>query len=715
MSESLYSESWYRIAALKPRLRSHAHVHRHVYRGAVWYVLQDHSTGRFHRFTPVANLVIGLMNGERTVQAIWDLACARLGEDAPPQDDVIKLLSDLHRADVLQSDAPPDMLEQHERRGKQRRTQRKQSIGNPIAIRVPLIDPDAFTERLMPFLRPLFGWFGAVLWLAVVAWGSTLVALRWPELTYGVADHVFSVQNLLLIWLIFPLIKVLHELGHAFAVKAEGGEVHEMGVMLLVLMPIPYVDASAASAFRSKYRRMLVGAAGILVELFIAAVAMIVWTQLEPGLARAIAYNVMLITGASTLLFNGNPLLRYDGYYILSDWLEIPNLAQRANEYIGYLLNRYVFGVEGAKSPVAASGERGWFVFYAIASFAYRMFIMVAIVLLIASQYFVVGIVLAIWAFYSMAAQPLGKKIIYLFSSPQLSRRRTRALAAMTAIVTAGVLLLAAVPAPSSTLAQGVVWAPEHAQVRAGADGVVSELLSRPGQRARAGDVLVRLEDPELHAKLRVLEAQLAELEARYSAAIVTNRVQGDMIQEQIAQARAEYDAARNRLAELEVRSPSAGVLTVENAANLTGRFVQRGELLAWVLEPGASRVRVVVPQSDADRVRKETLRVEVRAAGRVGQVAEARVEREVPGATDELPSMTLSLQGGGLIGLDPARANERRTLETLFLFDLVLPPGLDLDRLGNRIYVKFVHEPQPLAEQWYRAARQLVLRQFNV
>src|SRR3954467_14974905 len=109
MSESLYSSSWYRIASLRPRLRSHAHVHRHVYRGGVWYVLQDHSTGRFHRFSPVANLVIGLMDGERTIDTIWELACARLGEDAPSQDEVIKLLADLHRADVLQSDAPPDI------------------------------------------------------------------------------------------------------------------------------------------------------------------------------------------------------------------------------------------------------------------------------------------------------------------------------------------------------------------------------------------------------------------------------------------------------------------------------------------------------------------------------------------------------------------------------------------------------------------------------
>ena len=138
---------------------------------------------------------------------------------------------------------------------------------------------------------------------------------------------MLSAQNLLLLWLVFPVIKLLHELGHAYAAKAGGGEVHEMGMMLLVFMPVPYVDATAAGGFRSKWRRALVGAAGMLVELFIASLCMFVWVLVEPGVMRAVAFNVMLIAGVSTVVFNGNPLLRFDGYYILSDLIEIPNLA----------------------------------------------------------------------------------------------------------------------------------------------------------------------------------------------------------------------------------------------------------------------------------------------------------------------------------------------------------------------------------------------------
>ena len=151
-----------------------------------------------------------------------------------------------------------------------------------------------------------------------------LAAIHWHDLTEDFMDRVLVPHNLLLLWLVFPVLKTLHEFGHAFATKVYGGEVHEMGVLLLVFTPCPYVDASAASAFRTKWHRIIVGAAGMIVELFLASLALFVWLNVEPGVVRAVTYNVMVIAGISTVLFNGNPLLRYDGYYIFADYLEIP-------------------------------------------------------------------------------------------------------------------------------------------------------------------------------------------------------------------------------------------------------------------------------------------------------------------------------------------------------------------------------------------------------
>ena len=715
MAESLFSESWYRVCKVRPRLRNHAEIHRHVYRGGVWYVLQDHVSGRFHRFTPVANLLIGLMNGKRTMQEIWDLASAHLGNDAPSQEEVIKLLSDLHRADVLQSDAPPDIREQHERRGKHLKQKIKQYVGNPMSLRIPMLDPDRVLTRLMPFLRPLFGGFGAALWCATVLTALVLAAMHWKAFSDGLLDRVFSVENVVLMWLLFPLVKTLHELGHAFAIKARGGEVHEMGVMLLLLMPIPYVDASSASAFKDKKWRMLVGAAGMLTELFIAAVAMIVWVNLEPGSNRAVAYNVILIAGVSTLLFNGNPFLRYDGYYILSDYLEIPNLGQRANDYLGYLINRFAFAVKQVQSPVVAKGERRWFVFYSVTSFLYRMVMMSTIVLLVASKFFVFGVLMAVWSLFNMLVQPVAKKIAYLFSSPRLHLRRGRALGLSGATLLVLVLALFWLPAPSFTRSEGVVWAPEEAQVRASVDGFVTRVVAPPGSAVKKGELLIQSEDPELIARLVVMQAELAGLEARYTAALATSRVQSDILLLQTAHARAAVLAAQQRLAALTIRSPGNGSFVIADVQNVAGRYVQRGELLAYVIDAGPATVRVVIPQANADKVRKGSRAVEVRAVEAPGVVIAAQVLREVPAATNQLPSMTLSFQGGGKIGLDPAAQGDAKTLQKLFVLDLKLPAGIRMDKLGSRIYVRFEHAPEPIGVQWYGAARRIFLRTLNV
>ena len=384
MSFDLLSPSWYRVAELRPRLRSHVRIHRHQYRGELWYVLEDRVSRRMHRFNPVAHYVIGLMDGRRSVQQIWDAAIDRFGDDAPNQDETIRLLGQLHAAEVLQSEVTPDVAELLRRARKGKPKTWVQNLRSPLAVRIPLFDPDRFLERWLAWYRPLFGWLGALLWCVVVGWGVFAAASHWEELTNDFSGRVLAPQNVLLMALLFPVLKLAHEFGHACATKAWGGEVHEMGVMFLVLMPVPYVDASSASAFRHTRRRVLVGAAGMVVELFIASLALFLWLEVQPGLVRAVLYNVMLIAGISTVLFNINPLLRFDGYYILGDLIQIQNLRQRGQQYLANVVERRLFGMKTPEVE-ASAGEKRWFVLYTIAAFFYRIFIMLAIALFITS------------------------------------------------------------------------------------------------------------------------------------------------------------------------------------------------------------------------------------------------------------------------------------------------------------------------------------------
>ena len=716
MSESLFSPSWYRVAHLKPRIRAHARILRQSFRGEVWFVLQDQAAERSHRFTPAAHHFIGLMDGERTVQQIWDAASAHLGDEAPTQEDAIRLLGQLHAADALLCDVPPDSMEVFRRYERHERMRWRRRLWTPLALRFPLFDPDRFLRRTMPLVDPLFSWVGVLVWLLVVGTGAVLAASHWKDLTENITDRVLDPANLLLLWFVYPVVKTLHELGHAYATRRWGGEVHEIGLMLLVFSPVPYVDASSAWGFRDKRKRMVVGGVGIAVELFLGALALFVWLMVEPGMVRAVAYNVMLISGVSTLLFNGNPLLRFDGYYVLADAIEVPNLGARSNTYLGYLFQRYVLGIRTAESSAHSNGERAWMVVYGITSFFYRIFISFVIITFIAGKFFFIGILLAIWALVTQVLMPVGKSMSFLFRSPNVQRKRGRALiTTLVLLLTAGGLLFM-VPAPSWTRTEGVVWVPEEAQVRAGADGFLVRLLVPPDSAVRKGQPLIQADEPFLATRVAVLESQLTELDAKYLALVTADRVQAAMVREEIIASQANLKRARERVEGLVFRSPGDGRFIVPNAEDLPGRFITKGQLVGYVVDqPRQLTARVALLQDDIALVRQDTRSVEVMLAGWDARPVPARIRREVPGASSQIPTAALGTAGGGPIAVDPRDEQGVTTLRQVFQLELSLPPEVRSEYLGARVYVRFEHAEQPVGQQIYRALRRLLLRQFNV
>jgi putative peptide zinc metalloprotease protein len=716
MSDSFFSPSWYRVAELKPRLRSHAQLHRHEYRGKVWYILQDLAGGKSHRFSPAAYRFIGLMDGRLTVQELWDAVSRESGDDAPTQDEVIRLLGQLHAADALICNVMPDSEELFRRFGKHERMKLKQRLWTPLAVRFPLFDPERFLERSYPYLRFLFSWFGVALWLAVVGSGAVMAASHWGELTQDIVDRALTPLNLVLLWFVYPVVKAFHELGHGYAAKYAGGEVHEIGIMLLVLVPVPYVDVSSIWGVRDKYKRMLVGAAGIAVELFLGALALFVWLNVEAGAVHAIAYNVMLISGVSTLLFNGNPLLKFDGYYVLSDAIEIPNLGTRSNKYLGFLIQRYLFGLKQADSPAETRGERVWFVIYGMAAFVYRLFIMFVIILYIGGKFFVVGVLLATWAIITQVVVPMGKNLSFLFNSPRLKRNRGRSIGTSALVVLVIVVLLFFLPAPFWTRADGVIWPAEQSRVRAGADGFVEKLLVPAGSRVVAGEPLIELRDPFLESRVAVLEADLKQLGSQLAYAQATDRVQAALIREELASTTADLERARERVSALVIRSQRAGSLVLPQEQDLVGQFARKGQVIAYVVEPAELMIlRVVVPHDEIGLINDRTRAVDVLPPGWGAESYPAEILREVPGGTSRLPTAALGSMGGGRIAIDPRGADGVTTLERVFEIDIGLPPEARTSFLGQRMYVRFDLGYKPAGMQLYRSLRQLFLRRFSV
>jgi len=714
MADQLFSSHWYRVANVKLSLRSHVRVHQHVYRNGTWYILRDESSGRHHRFNEAAYNFIKLINGKRTVNEIWEMIQESLGDDAPTQEEVIQLLGQLHHADHLLAELTPDVAELIDRRKKERKNLFISRVGNPLAIRIPLADPDRLLTRWMHFVRPLFTKTAAVIGLAIMLYALLEMARHWSMLSNHAMEHALSPYNLLIIWFVYPLVKGIHELGHGFAVKKWGGEVHELGIMMLVLMPVPYVDASAASSFRSKRRRMIVGAAGIIVELFLASVALLLWLHVQQGIVSDVLFNIMLIGGVSTLFFNGNPLLRFDGYYVFADAIEIPGLGKRANRYYIYLIQKYLFDVKGVKSPVTADGESRWFVIYGAAAFVYRIMIMVMITLFVAGKYFFIGVGLAIWVIFLQLVVPVLKAIAYLLKSPTLSQRRERALSVSIGTIVMVVAMLFLIPMPLNTMAEGVVWMPEHSYVRAGSNGFIQDILVKDGEHVKKGDVLIVTHDPLMQVQLKLLEANRKELAVKYDVLMQEDIVESEIALEEINILDGKIQRLKEQISEMTITSPVDGVFIIAESKDLHGHYLKQGDPIAYVIDFNDVSVRAVVPQNSIGMVRKQTLDVEIRLEGMMHERIPSSIEREIPAATYRLPSKALGQDGGGKIQTDPFDEEGVRTKDQYFQFELAFPDSSESQHIGKRVHIRFTHGYEPLAWQWYRSFEELFLDELG-
>ena len=709
----ILDQSWYRVAGLRPRLRLHAQMHRHRVRGSVWYVLQDQLSGRHFRISVAAHALLCLLDGRRTVAEVMDRLARRMGRDRPSRAEAVRLLVQLHRSDLLTVPLPPDMAELDRRAAQQGKSRLLSAFRNPLAVRIPLWDPDRFLEVTAPFVRALCRpVVGVGLVLLVVAAGI-LAAMHGPELAQNVSDRVFAADNVLLIALLYPLAKAVHELGHAYTVKLSGGAVHEMGLMLLVFVPMPYVDASASAALPSPTRRIAIGVAGMASELVLAALAMFAWTLLPPGPSRAAALDIIVLCGVSTLLFNANPLLRFDGYYVLMDLIGVPNLDTRARRQMLHVIRRYLLGMRDSTGVVESRGEGKWLLSYAVLSQIYRTAMAVVIGGLVATKLFGLGIALAIASLLQMLAVPVLRGARWMLTARELRGRRARAIggvAGLLALIAAG---LFAVPLPYAVVASGVIWVPNEAIVRANSDGFVARLEASDGDSVVQGGPLITLEDPVAAAQLAVLRAEVAVQEARFNAVNLIDRVQARLASEQLGRAQATAERMAERSDDLRIAAGRAGRLVLIDQTGILGRFVRKGDVLGYVLDSSGQEVRAVVPQAEVDLVRARAKQVAVLPVEDGGSPLPAVIVGQTPSALDRPPAPALAPEGGGPMLVDPSSSRHDRPLDRWFEFQLRLPPASasSPQRIGEHAAVRFDLGAEPVAFRIIRSVRQILLR----
>jgi len=292
---SLFSAQWHRVRDVSPTIASDVEVTRHIYRGRVSYLLHRRSTTVSHRLDAISYELIDKLDGETTVGQLWEQAVAQRDQEAPTQDELIALFHELYAAELIVLNRRVAAERMYERRQKLRANQLRQKFLNPLYVRFALHDPDSWLDQLDGVTRWLFSRYSAILWLLLIGFAALGMITHSNALVAAIVSaDVFSSRNAVMFMLIYPPMKLVHELAHALAVKRRGGSVHETGIALMVLLPLPYVDASASSLFPNKYDRMLVSSAGILIELAFAAIGLLLWIY-STGLVQEVALNLMVI------------------------------------------------------------------------------------------------------------------------------------------------------------------------------------------------------------------------------------------------------------------------------------------------------------------------------------------------------------------------------------------------------------------------------------
>lgn len=717
MSETsaTFSEAWYRVANQRLYLRPGLRIRRQSFRGQSWFVLENPLSNQFFRLRPVAYEFVARLRPDRTVEEVWKECLNHFPDEAPGQEAVIQLLSQLYHASLLQYSMAEDARQLFQRYEKTRQRETRSRLLNIMFMRFPLLDPDRFLVRTLPAIGKLISPLGALIWMAVIAAAIKVGIDHFSEL-WAQGQGLLAPGNLVLLYAAIIVTKTCHEFGHAYFCRRFGGEVHVLGIMLLIFTPIPYMDATSSWGFRSRWQRMLVGGAGMIVELFIAALAMFVWANTGQGVVHSLAYNMMFVASVSTLIFNLNPLLRFDGYYMLSDLLEIPNLHQRALRQLKHGVERYVFGVKQSQSPAQSRSEAGWLACFGITSGLYRIFVFASILLFVADQYLLLGLLMAVVCSVSWIVTPLYKLVSYLASSPRLARTRWRAIGAAMALLSGVFVLFQFIPLPHHFRAPGVLNAREWTHVVNESAGVVSEISAKPGSRVAPGQALILLKNPQLTiewegARARIEEIQARILQARQAAAPNLKPLNRLLESAQLNVKRLEAD-----LAALTIRARQDGVWIAPRLEESIGRWIDQGTDLGLVVDSSEFQFLAPVGQEDGDRLfDQRILGAEIRLAGRPDLAVPVREFHVIPAEKRQLPSAALGWASGGPVAVASDDPQGQQTIEPFFEVraEVASIPEATLWH-GWSGQIRFSLPSEPLLPRWIRKLQQLLQKRYQ-
>ncbi len=581
-----------RRKSVRLRLRADLGIDPQKYEGRTYWVVKDPVSMRYYRFKEQEHFLLQFMDGDHTLDEAQKEYENRFRPERLKLEDLEHFAQQLLVAGLAQNESPRAGKQLFDRRKKRKRSEWMQTLTNILYIKIPIIDPDKILTRMLPYCGWVFSPLALI--LAHLYFLATLifVGLHFETFRANLPSYqsFFTLNNLAYMWVALGVVKVIHEFGHGLSCRKYGGEVHEMGALFLCFSPCLYCNVSDAWTLPSKWKRIVISYAGIYVELFIAATSTFIWwnTASSPFLNN-LSLCLMVVCSVSTVVFNANPLMRYDGYYVLADWLEIPNLRDRANRFLKNVVLEYCLGVEVQPEPYMATRRKILFMIFAIVSWVYRWVVTYSILMFMSTflkpyKLEVVSKMLAVASLASMIGWPLwrlGKNLHRRGRLPDMKTGRV-----VMCGVGVGILLLAffLVPLPVSRVRQvGLVQLQEDAEhpVLVKMPGQLKDLPAYviDGSKVNEGQILAVFFNRDLERQ--IMEADAHEQSLKERCDMLQGQLRDEANKNSPLASRIEKNL-NEALAELNIKVPRQREVFAEQKKALTLLAPAEG----WVINP---------------------------------------------------------------------------------------------------------------------------------
>ena len=622
--------------------------------GTTVYLIEDQLTSRYYHIGQREYRFMQALDGQSTLSQALANANSQLGSKLLDDTEAQQIVFWLFRENLLVSETGLPIQEQHQQQAKLKSLS---TMLNLISVKIPLVNPNQLLNRLTPKVEWLLGTGGLIVWLIAILIGGYHIAANWNDFVNQSAG-VLYVNNWLWLGAVYIILKLLHELFHGLICKKYGGEVYEAGIILILFMPIGYVDATSSWRFHHRWQRMHTAAAGMMIELFAAGLAAVVWSNSEPGLAKDLAYNVIIIAGVSTVLFNANPLMRFDGYFIFADLVDIPNLYSRGRLYVFYLMKKYLLG-QHIEFPLLGNKKDYLVKVYGLTTLIWRLLIMAILLVGAWTLFYGAGMLIAVFAmilYFGLPALALAKYIGAEIKQERLNYQKVILRVSSFAILF--LLVLTQITWSPRLTVPGIVKYAEVDAVHARAPGFIKEVLVENGQSVNKDEVLVVLENPEIIGDSKRLDLLLQESKLKSRLLYQAEELSSwQAEQRKIETLKTQLLEKQQQQADLNMQASRSGRVIGRQLQQLQGRYVKTGEKILMISDEASKEMRVSIAQNDIESFRtKAGNEVQVSLDGEIGKAFVATLERIEPRASITVLNPELTVLAGGAL---PVQENQ--------------------------------------------------------